>query len=460
MLGKNIRVLDNDVFFDSKKYKFSKVLELVQDYISSKYSALLNNYDSDDEVKEKQIKAYIENFLIDNHIKVEGLSQVELINKLYRDMALFGFVTDYFDRVDVEEININSWDDTRIKYSNGNILKSDENFISPSHAVDVIRRLLRKSDMILDNSKPVVRGHLSKKIRITVLGKGVIDDDVGVSASIRIVNPKKLSENDFIKYGTANAEIIYTLKTLFRYGESMCITGATDSGKTTFMMWLLSTIQNHKRLFTIENEVREFNLVKRDENGNVINNVIHTVTKNSEDADKRIDQEKLLETSLTYNPDFICIGEMKGSESFSAQEAARTGHTVVTTTHANSCSATYSRMVTLCKTKYDMDDKTLYSLVTEAFPIVIFIKKLEDNSRKIMEIKECIIHEDGKRENITLFKYETYKNEIVNGKQKISGEFKKVNNISKQLRKRLLENGMPTNDLEKLVTNDLEKLVM
>ena len=108
-------------------------------------------------------------------------------------------------------------------------------------------------------------------------------------------------------------------------------------------------------------------------------------------------------------------------------------------------------MVTLCKTKYDMADKTLYNLVTEAFPVVIFVKRLEDNSRKIMEIKECIINEDGTRENKTLFKYKIYETGIADGKSVIEGRFEKVNNISEKLQKRLLENGMPINDLEKLV---------
>ena len=45
-----------------------------------------------------------------------------------------------------------------------------------------------------------------------------------------------------------------------RYGVSMCITGATGSGKTTLMSWVLSTIPDEKRVFSIENGVREFDL--------------------------------------------------------------------------------------------------------------------------------------------------------------------------------------------------------
>ena len=92
--------------------------------------------------------------------------------------------------------------------------------------------------------------------------------------------------------------------------------------------------------------------------------------------------------------DIVCVGEMRSSEAYSAQEAARTGHTVLTTIHSNSCESTYRRMVTLCKRKYDISDETLMSLVTEAFPIIVFSKQLEDRKRKVMEIMECEILPD------------------------------------------------------------------
>ena len=70
------------------------------------------------------------------------------------------------------------------------------------------------------------------------------------------------------------------------------------------------------------------------------------------------------------------------SEAFLAQEASRTGHPVLTTIHSNSCEATYRRMATLCKRKYDITDDVLFELVTEAFPLVAFSKQLENRERK------------------------------------------------------------------------------
>ena len=100
------------------------------------------------------------------------------------------------------------------------------------------------------------------------------------------------------------------LAAVLRFGLSICVTGSTGSGKTTLMSWILSTIPNEKRVFTIENGCREFDLVKEDAEGNVLNNVVHTVTRFSDDPKQNYDQERLLEFALTCNPDIVCVGEM------------------------------------------------------------------------------------------------------------------------------------------------------
>jgi pilus assembly protein CpaF len=438
------------LFFDvaQNKMEFAKVLVDIQEYVASKYATLITN---NTEEQKQQITAYISKYLSDYSIGVEGLTQDELVERLYTEMAEFSFLTKYLFATNIEEVNINSWKDVKITYSDGRMLPADERFNSPEHALDVMRRLLHKSGMILDQSQPGVIGHLSNKIRITVLGNPLTDKEKGLAASIRIANPQKLEREDFIRNETATAEMLDFLSAVLRYGLSMCVTGSTGSGKTTLMSWILSTIPNDKRIFTIENGCREFDLVKEDEDGNVLNNVVHTVTHFSDNPKQSIDQEKLLEFCLTCNPDYVCVGEMKSAEAFAAQEAARTGHAVITTTHANSCSATYYRMVTLCTQKYDINDRTLYGLVTEAFPIVLFVKKLEDSSRKIMEVTECEILEDGSRQIHTLYRYHITENNFIDGKVNIKGEFQKVNSISKSLQKRLLENGMPVKLLEQII---------
>lgn len=108
-------------------------------------------------------------------------------------------------------------------------------------------------------------------------------------------------------------------------------------------------------------------------------------------------------------------------------------------------------MVTLCKRKHEMADDTLMDLVTEAFPIVVFAKQLEDKSRKIMEIMECEILPTGERRYNTLYHFKIEQNQLVDGKYRIKGRHEVVNPISESLQKRFIDNGMPQEVLAQLV---------
>lgn len=271
---------------------FNSVLKEVQEYISGKYSSLIT--DGGDEDAKSQIKRYITKYVQDQRIAVKGYSADGLVDALYTEMAEFGLLTKYIFGTGIEEININSWRDIEVLYSNGQMVKLDEHFDSPSHAINVIRRMLHVSGMVLDNASPAVLGHLSKNIRIAVLKTPLVDEDVGVTASIRIVNPQNMQKDDFVRGGTATGDMLDFLSACLRYGVSVCVAGATGSGKTTVAGWLLTTIPDNKRVFTIENGSRELDLV-REKDGKVCNSVIHTLTRESENAKQNIDQDMLLD---------------------------------------------------------------------------------------------------------------------------------------------------------------------
>ena len=240
---------------------FPEVLKDVQEYISKNFASVLR--DNPDENREL-IESYIGKYLEQSNVGVEGMEQAELCDLLYGEMTGFSFLTRYLYRDDVEEININQWRDVKITYSTGEIIPAKEHFNSAGHAVDVIRRLLHKSGMIFDNAQTIVVGHLNNKIRITVMGDGVIDKEKGLAVSIRIVNPRKLTKGQFVGFGTATGEMLDLLSMCFTHGVSMCITGATSSGKTTLMSWILGEVPYSKRIVTIEQGCREFDLTAVD----------------------------------------------------------------------------------------------------------------------------------------------------------------------------------------------------
>ena len=440
----------HDLFFaaEDTSRDFTSVLREVQAYLSKEYSSLVTA-DGNEEVK-AQIRRFAGKYIQDHRIQVTGKTTDELIDAIYSEMAEFGFLTKYIYGEGIEEIDVNAWDDVEVQFSGGVTKKLTEHFDSPEHAINVVRRMLHVSGMVLDDASPSVLGHLRKNIRIAVLKTPIVDEDVGVAASIRIVNPQSMKKQDFVKGGTATGQMLDFLSECIRYGISVCVAGATSSGKTTLLGWLLTTIPDSKRIYSIENGSRELALVRRKE-GKVVNSVIHTLTRDSENERQRVDQIALLDMALRFNPDIIVVGEMRGPEANAAQEAARTGVAVVTTIHSMSCDATYRRMVSLCKRAVDMSDDTLMGFVTEAYPIVAFCKQLENKERRLMEIMECEILPDGTRKFRPLFQYQIMENRIEDGKFVIIGQHRQVNPISESLARRLMENGMPQEKLSRLL---------
>ena len=267
-----------------------------------------------------------------------------------------------------------------------------------------------------------------------------------VDQSIPLINLHKLDKEDFIKNETATEEMLDFINLLLTYNTSMCIAGNCGGGKTVLLNEILEELIN-KTIFIIESGSRELELKDK----NTKNTVIHSTTVYNKDENLSIKVEDLLAVAVSIKPDIICLGEMRSKEVFYLQEIARAGYTVIGTVHSNDSIHTYKRLVNLCKEGTNIDDDILMKFVTEAFPIIVYVKQLADKSRKITEIMECIVDEKGNVSYNTLFRYKVTENRRERDKVIIDGYFEKVNNISENMKERLLQNGMPYSELEKFL---------
>ena len=78
--------------------------------------------------------------------------------------------------------------------------------------------------------------------------------------------------------------------------------------------------------------------------------------------------------------------------------------------------------------------------------------RLEDRSRKIMEIIEGEDLRDGKLIYRSLYKYDVVDNVTeINGQTRVVGHHRKMGLISETLKKRLLDNGISHKELEEFM---------
>ena len=433
----------------ARQIDFWTLLRMTQEYVSSHYAAVLT-----DKAKLSQLKAYVDKYLRDNDFKVEGMTTKELIDKLYCEMAEYSILTPFLGSPDLEEINVNGWDDIALTLLDGTIVKLKEHFHSPQHAVDIIKRLLHHSGMIIDNATPMSQGHLPGNTRITALKEPIVDEERGVAVSIRLLHPQRVTLENLVETGFATQEMVDFLCMCIRYGVPFVVAGATSSGKTTLLNAIMTSIPDNKRVFTIESGSRELSLVRRGEDGHIVNNAVHTLSRPSDNPAYDITQEDLVVASLRFNPDIVCVGEMRDVECYSAVEASLTGHTVVSTVHAGPGSAAHMRIALLCQKRFPINFQTSLMQAGQAFPIVVYSHKLENNSRKCMDISECIINASGEREYNCLYNYEITKNTIEDEQFIIEGHFRKPNMMSDSLRRRLIQYGVPQNKLNRFLKGD------
>jgi len=446
------------MFFTSaakEEMTYDQILEDVQRYCTRNHSDKLSSEGNQEEAR-KLLREFISQYVLSRSYRVEGLSAEELCDTLYEDMAGISFLKKWIYREGVEEVNVNAYDDIEVIMSGGRSMKIPDRFQSPQQAIDVTRRLLSSCGMVIDDTMPSVIGFLDKNIRISVDKTPIVDADVGINASIRIVNQQTVTKEKLIASGSATEEMLDFLTCCIRYGVSVCIAGSTGSGKTTVMSWLLSMVPDNRRLITIEEGSREFDLIKRDKNGHAVNSVVHLLTRPHENPSLDIDQDLLLERVLRKHPDVIGVGEMRSAkEALSVAESSRTGHTVVTTIHSNSSESTYRRMMTLAKRKYNMADDILMQIMVEAYPIVVFTKQLEDGSRKIMQIIEGEDYQDGKLLYHPLYQYDVTDNQTdENGKVTVIGRHRRLGDLSEMLRKRMLDNGIPATKIRPFLSHE------
>lgn len=441
------------------QFDFYSVLTLAQKQLSEKNSDLFTDDENETEnamaVRKEKIKNAISKFVFDKNFKVIGVrDNFDLINRIYDEMVNFSVLTPYIEdkNNEYEEININAWNDVEVRCCNGDV-KKVEHFCNIEHARNVVKRLVTVAGTQIDNAMPMAEGNLRNNVRLVVLESPIVDEDVGVAASIRLLKPQFASREFFINNGTVSSEEMNFLELAIRSGVSMVFVGETGSGKTTLMNYLLSTIPNERRVVSIEHNARELSLVKKDEKGNIINNVVHMKTRPHQSEELNISQEDLVSKALRLDPNNICVGEMRDIEAYAAQEASLTGHTVVTSLHARGVSATHFRIAMLAIKKYPIDIKIALMQAAMAFPVVVYLSKLDDNSRRVMEISECQLLEDNNdmyRIYSTLYEYNITNTAKVDGNIVITGAHVKRDKISDEIRKTMMLHGATVREIESL----------
>jgi pilus assembly protein CpaF len=424
---------------------YSEILDKLQRIIAKNHSAELAQVLYSEEAEEK-LKDLIMRYLNSEQLVAKDKGNIsELVDAIYYDMAGMGLLSPYLQDTDTEEINVNGYGGIWVLYRDRKV-RLNETFGTPEACSNIVRKMSRFGNVILDGSKPIGDSFIARGVRMSGAISPCVDPDAGAIASIRKQKPSFITRENLIEWDTATAEELDFLTLCVNNGVSVAIAGATGSGKTADMGYILSCVPPDKRIVTIE-DTRELSLAKFDENGVMINDVIHLLTKEEPNPISMLD---LLKLSLRLHPEILVPAEMRGKEALTVQEAGRTGHTIVSTLHANSARTAYDRILTMClEAGTSLSEERLLKNIVEAFPIMLFKMQLPDKSRKYMEIFEATGVENGEVTGSTLYKYviDHYERDKDGKIIKAVGTHKRLGCISPALAEKLLIGGVPQEEI-------------
>lgn len=151
--------------------------------------------------------------------------------------------------------------------------------------------------------------------------------------------------------------------------KNIVVSGATGSGKTTFMKSLVNHIPADERLVTIE-DARELFIEQP--------NVVHLLYSKGGQSASNVTAKSCMEACLRMKPDRIILAELRGDESFYFIRNCTSGHPgSITSCHAGSTEQTWDQLALMVKASAEgagLEFATIKRLLRMTIDIVVHIK--------------------------------------------------------------------------------------
>jgi pilus assembly protein CpaF len=247
----------------------------------------------------------------------------------------------------------------------------------PPGAIDVVlERVLAPTGRRVDRAHPIVDLRLGSGARLCAVIDPIAVD--GTTVTIRQHRPRAYPLEAFAR----DEAIVPLLHEVVNGRCNLLVSGATSSGKTTFVAALLQRVDVADRLVVCE-DTAELMLDGR-----------HAVRLQarvaSADGPAAVDLAMLVRAALRLRPDRLVVGEFRGAEVLAAVEAMNTGHDgSLSTCHANSAVDALRRVETLL-----MQAAPAWPLaairrqVSRSIDIVVHLERDGAGRRAVAEIAE------------------------------------------------------------------------
>lgn len=393
---------------------------------------VISGLDLSSEIEDEEIRRMIDRCILnDSGAQYMPLREkLQLKSEIYNSIRKLDVLSEFLEDDSISEIMINGWDTIFVE-KNGVIERAPKCFESADKLMTVLQQIVSSANRLLNDTNPIADVILPDGSRVNIVLNCVSLD--GTAVTIRKFPKERLDMEKLIGKGTLDREVADFLKLLVMAGYNIFISGATSSGKTTFLNALSDFIPPDERVITIE-DAAELSLKG-------IENLIRLEVRNANvEGNNSITIKDLIRTSLRMRPDRIIVGEVRDEAAIDMLAAMNTGHDgSISTGHANSVRDMMLRLESMVLMGAELPIRAIRQQISAAVDIVVHLGRLRDRSRRVLEICEVIGMEEDEIRLNTLYSFEevlcedseTYgkQSRDIKDRRIVRGRLRKINDL-------------------------------
>ncbi len=217
-------------------------------------------------------------------------------------------------------------------------MKANINYKSMDKLSSFIEKLAQRCGKYVSYASPLLDGALPDGSRVNATYTKDITSK-GPTFTIRKFTKIPWTPIQLLNMGTLSPEMLAFFWILLDYKTNILISGGTASGKTTLLNAIAFFIPPEARVVSIE-DTRELNLPRE----NWLPSVARTALSYGKTGE--VDLFSLLKNSFRQNPDYVIVGEVRGKEAFVLFQGMASGHSSISTIHADSVDTLIKRLET------------------------------------------------------------------------------------------------------------------
>jgi flagellar protein FlaI len=257
----------------------------------------------------------------------------------------------------------------------------------------IVKLLAFRSRRNLNVATPIVEGNLKPEGFRVHLTLGVVSGR-GSTFTIRKYTAEPLSLADLVRLKSIDERIAGYLWLAVDYITSMLVAGPMGSGKTTLLNAVAMMIRPEAKVVTLE-DTPELRLPHE--------NWVPMYTRPSfEPGVKDIDLFELLKSSLRQRPEYVIVGEIRGSEAYTFFQAITIGHGGLGTIHGE----TIEQVIRRLQSPPMNVPRELIPLV-KVYILLGILRGEEGIGRRLLELREAAGY-DPRTQSVILNKLFVY----------------------------------------------------